>query len=145
MKRNLNVLLLALTCAALTLIVPGCGKGAGGAGGSPADLQAQLDTLKTGDKDARINALIAIATHKEGAASAVPQLKEQLKDPDPDIRRMSAYALMEIGPAAKDALPELNALLQDEDRSVVMQVVNTIRAIQPGAMSDLDLQKIKDM
>lgn len=145
MRRYFDVLLLALTCTALTLFIPACKKGGAGAGGGTADLQAQLDTLKSTDRDARINALVEIAIHKEAAASAVPTLIEQLKDPDPEIRRMTAYALMEIGPAAKEALPHLEQLMQDPDRNVVLQVINTVRAIQPGAMSDLDLQKVKDM
>jgi HEAT repeat protein len=143
MRRYFSTFLLVLTSIALAGFVVGCKKG-GGQAAAKADIQAQLDTLKSTDKDTRINGLVALATLKEGAAPAVPQLIEQLKDSDPDIRRLAAYALMEIGPQAKAALPQLNTMTQDPDRGVVMQVINSIRTIDTGALKDLDLQKVKD-
>ena len=143
MKRYLGVFLLVLTSIALAGFVMGCKKG-GGQAAAKVDIQAQLDALKSADKDTRMNGLVALATLKQGAAPAVPQLIEQLKDSDPDIRRLAAYALMEIGPQAKAALPQLNTMTQDPERSVVTQVVNSIRAIDTTSMKDVDLQKVKD-
>jgi HEAT repeat protein len=140
MRRQVAAILLVFTCAALAGLWAGCKKG----GATAVNLQAQLDTLKSPDKDTRLNGLVALATLKEAAAPAVPQLIEQLKDPDADIRRLAAYALMEIGPKAKDALPQLNSMKQDPDRSVLTQVINSIRAIDTTAMKDLDLQKVME-
>ena len=141
MRRYFSAFLLALTSIALAGFVVGCKKG-GGQAAAKVDIQAQLDTLKSPDKDTRMNGLVALATLKESAAPAVPQLIEQLKDSDPDIRRLAAYALMEIGPQAKAALPQLNSMTEDPDRSVLAQVINSVRAIDKGAMKDVDLQKL---
>ncbi len=139
MRRIAASFVLFLTCVALAGLVASCKRGES----TPkVDLQAQLEALKSPDKDTRVNALVALATIKEAAAPAVPQLIEQLKDSDAEVRRLAAYALMEIGPLAKAALPQLNTMMQDPDRTVVTQVINTIRAIDTGAMKDLDLQKV---
>jgi HEAT repeat protein len=143
MRRYFSTFLLVLTSIALAGFVVGCKKD-GGQAAANVDIQAQLDTLKSTDKDTRLNGLVSLATLKQGAAPAVPQLIEQLKDSDPDIRRLAAYALMEIGRQAKAALPQLNTMMQDPDRGVVTQVISSIRTIDPGALKDLDLQKVKD-
>ena len=133
-------ILMALATVSLAVVLTGCGQA-----GPPApkvDLKAQTDALKSPDKDTRMNAAAALATLKQGAVGAVPNLIDALKDPEPEVRRLAAYALMEIGPPAKAALPQLNTMTQDPDRSVVTQVINTIRTIDTTAMKDLDLQKV---
>jgi HEAT repeat protein len=138
-------LFLLLTCLTLPGLLLGCNKGGGQGAGAKVDLKAQLDALKSPDSDTKQNALAQLATMKQGAVSAVPQLIEALKDPDPVVRRLAAYALMEIGPDAKAALPQLNSMMSDPDRTVVTQVVNTIRTLDTKAMKDLNLQQVRDM
>ena len=132
-------LLMSLASVALAGFFCGCSKNAPAAN---VDLKAQLEVLKGTDKDARLNAFVALGSMKQAAAPAVQDMITYLKDPDPEIRRLAAYVLMEIGPAAAAAKPHLEALLQDSDRTVVTQVVNTMRAIDPNALKDLPLQKL---
>ena len=55
-----------------------------------------------------------------------------LPRPDPGL-----HALGEIGPQAKAALPALAELANDPDRRVGMQVVNSLRSIDPKNYSGL--------
>ena len=95
------------------------------------------ESLKSEDKDVRMNACIELAKAGPRAASAVQSLITLLKDNDPDVRRLAAYALGEIGTASKPALPALKEMLSDPDRQIVMQVVNSLRSIDPQGSSNL--------
>ena len=128
-----------MTLASIAFFFCGCSKNASA---GKVDLNSQLEVLKGTDKDARMNAFVALGSLQAAAAPAVPEMITYLKDPDPEIRRMAAYVLMEIGPAAAAAKPQLEELLQDPDRAVITQAVNTMRAIDPGALKDVPLQKV---
>lgn len=95
------------------------------------NVPANIEGLKSADKDTRANACIELAKAGPASAPAVPALIPLLKDADPEIRRLAAYTLMEIGPAAKEAGPTLKQMMNDPDRTVVTQVLNTLRAIDP--------------
>ncbi len=128
MKRTFHVLLnVVLSFAAATILI-GCSKESGA---KRVDVQANINALKNPDKDARANALVELGEAKEKAAPAVPALIPLLKDNDPETRRLAAYVLGEIGPQAKAALAPLKEMLNDTDRQVVMQVVNSIRSVDP--------------
>jgi len=102
-----------------------------------ADVSAMTAALKSEDNDARINACVELAKAGPNAAPAIQSLIPLLKDNDPTVRRLAAYALGEIGPASKPALPALKEMLNDSDRQVVMQVVNSLRSIDPKGSSNV--------
>ena len=125
-------------------IAIGCLVGFGLSGCSKEDAAAKkinvaalTETLKSEDTEARINACVELAKAGPRAASAVQALMPLLKDNDPNVRRLAAYALGEIGAASAPALPSLKAMLGDPDRQVVMQVVNSLRSIDPKGASSL--------
>jgi len=101
------------------------------------NVAAMTDALKSPDKDARINACVELAKAGPRAAPATQSLIPVLKDADPVVRRLAAYALGEIGPEAKAALPALKETLNDSEREVIMQVVNSLRSIDPKNYSGL--------
>ena len=101
------------------------------------DVSPMSEALKSGDSEARENACIELAKAGPRAAPAVAALIPLLKDNDAEIRRLAAYALGEIGPQAKAALPALAELANDPERRVVMQVVNSLRSIDPKNYSGL--------
>jgi len=133
----------ALTKLFLSVIF-GCLVGFGLSGCSKEDAAAKkinvaglTEALKSGDAEARINACVELAKAGPRAASAVQALIPVLKDNDPILRRLAAYALGEIGAASAPALPTLKEMLGDPDRQVVMQVVNSLRSIDPKNASGL--------
>jgi|SRR6266480_1082359 len=101
------------------------------------NVAALTEALKSENKEARINACVELAKAGPRAASAVQALLPLLKDNDATVRRLAAYALGEIGTASKPALPALKEMLSDPDRQVVMEVVNSIRSIDPQGSSNL--------
>lgn len=101
------------------------------------DVSAMTAGLQSPDKATKVNACIELAKAGERSASAVSALIPLLKDPDAEVRRLAAYALGEIGPAASAALPELKGMTADPDRDVVLQIVNTLRSIDPKSYSNL--------
>jgi HEAT repeat protein len=101
------------------------------------DVQAMIGALKGEDKEGRINACVELAKAGRLAKPAVPFLVPLLKDKDPLARRLAAYALGEIGPDAQSALSDLKGLVNDQDRTVSMQVINSLRSIDPKNYSGL--------
>ena len=101
------------------------------------DVSAMTEALKSGDTEARENACFELAKAGPRAAPAVAALIPLLKDNDAEIRRLAAYALGEIGPQAKAALPALAELANDPERRVAMQVMNSLRSIDPKNYSGL--------
>jgi HEAT repeat protein len=126
---------LAALIAALTGVVASCSKE--DAEAKKVDVSAMTATLKSDDKDARVNACIELAKAGPRSSPAVPALIPLLKDKDPEVRRLAAYALGQVGPQAKSALPALKELTADHDRGVVMQAVDSLRSIDPKGFSDL--------
>jgi HEAT repeat protein len=128
-----------MASAVLITVASGCNKAAQ----TPkVDVTAQLEILKGADKDAKLNAFVALGSLKQAAASTVPDMVTYLKDPDAEIRRLAAYVLMQIGPGAASAIPQLEALLQDPDRAVAMQAINSMKAIDPNTMKEVDRGKM---
>lgn len=101
------------------------------------NVSAMTAALQSPEKDAKINACIELAKAGERSAPAVSALIPLLKDTSPEVRRLAAYALGEIGPAASAAIPELKNLMADPDRDVVLQIVNTLRSVDPKGYSNL--------
>ena len=106
------------------------------------NVAAMTEALKSEDKEARINACVELAKAGSKAAPAVQALIGVLKDNDPVVRRLAAYALGEIGPASKPALPALKEMMNDPDREVVMQVVNSLRSIDPKGAGNLNNETV---
>jgi HEAT repeat protein len=135
-----NLMRQKVAALALTLVVALVGLASGcspGAKTPKVDLQAQLQTLKGTDKDARMNAFATLGTLGEAAAPALPDLLTYLKDPDSEIRRLSLYVIMQIGPKAKSASPQVQALLEDSNTATAMQAGITLRTIDPDAAQGL--------
>src|SRR5262245_16683911 len=125
----------ALLLLVVIAILGGCSKEAAEA--RKVNIPAMTEALKSSDHEAQINACIELAKAGPRAVSAVSALIPLLKDADPNLRRLAAYVLGEIGPEAKSALPALKELSSDPDRNVVMQVVNSLRSIDPKGSADL--------
>ena len=135
MKISLRIIFLGAFAVLGTGIFSGCSKESAEA--KKIDVSAMTQTLKSEDKDARANACVELAKAGPRAAPAVAALIPILKDDDPVLRRLAAYALGEIGPESRAALPALKELLNDSDRQVVMQVVNSLRSIDPKNYSNV--------
>jgi HEAT repeat protein len=122
-----------LSSLVVTGALTGCNKEAAA---PKVDLNAQLQTLKGTDQNARMNALVAIGSMKEAAAPAIPDMLATMKDPDPDVRRLAAWVIQQVGPKAASSKPQLEALLQQEsDQRAGMQIMNTIRDIDPNSFN----------
>ena len=141
MRPKVAVLIPILTSLVLVAFLAGCNKKAAA---PKVDLSAQVAILKSGDTDAKVNALVELGKLEEGALPALDDLIALLKDPAPEVRRLSAYVMMQIGPKASRALPALEPLLQDPDRGVVLQVGTTMTKIDKEALKGMPLQKLKD-
>ena len=127
MKKLLFTTILALFGFTLAGLVAGCGPSK-----PKVDVAAQLQALKSGDVNAKCDALAAIASAGPAAAAAVPQVMEELKNSDALVRRLAVLALGQIGaPAATPALPELRKLMEDGDRDVARNALNSVKAIDP--------------
>jgi len=135
MKRIFMVSLASMFSVLGVAALSGCSKE--DAAAKKVDVSAMTEALKSGNSEARENACIELAKAGPRAAPAVGALIPLLKDNDAEIRRLAAYALGEIGPQAKAALPALGELSNDPDRRVVMQVVNSLRSIDPKNYSGL--------
>ena len=134
--KNLTKLFLSIAIGCLVGFgLSGCSKE--NAEAKKINVVAMTEALKSQDTEARINACVELAKAGPRAAAAVQALMPLLKDNDPNVRRLAAYALGEIGAASAPALPSLKAMLSDPDRQVVMQVVNSLRSIDPKGASGL--------
>ncbi|MDB5311490.1 MAG: hhoA 2 [Gemmataceae bacterium] len=75
---------------------------------SPAEETVPLPALvartRTGETDARVDAVRRLGLMKGGARAAVPALVDLLDDPDERVRRIAAVAIDQIGPPAKEDL-----------------------------------------
>jgi len=114
-----------------SLLLAGLISGCSGGSQEKVNVQAQIQNLKSEDKDTRVNACVELAKAGPDASSAVQSLIPLLKDADSLVRRLAAYALGQIGPKAKEALPALKELINDADRDVVSATINAINAIDP--------------
>jgi HEAT repeat protein len=72
----------------------------------------------TGDAEARVGAIRALAAIGTASTPAVPKLASVLSDPEVRVRRASAEALGRFGASAKDAEPALRRALHVEDAEV---------------------------
>ncbi|HTE91575.1 MAG TPA: HEAT repeat domain-containing protein [Terriglobales bacterium] len=135
MRNLLRIVVMTAFSLTATGIFSGCSKE--NADVKKINVAAMMEALKGEDKDARINACVELAKAGPRAAPAVQALIGTLKDADPTVRRLAAYTLGEIGPEAKPALSALKELMNDPDRQVVMQVVNSLRSIDPKNNSDM--------
>ena len=127
MKKLPYVIVSLAVGLALTGVLAGC------SGGGKANVQAQIQALKTGDDNARQDALAALAAVGPKAAPAVPVILETIKaTKDPVVRRLCAYALGEIGaPAATPAIPVLKEMVKGFDRDLSTTAYNALWAIDP--------------
>jgi HEAT repeat protein len=115
----------------------GCSKEEPGAWGTRAvDVSAQIQALKTGDDNAKAEALSNLAQAGPNAAPAVQLIIDTIKDSkDPVLVRLGAYALGQIGlPAAKPAVPVLKQLMSFPNREVGTVVFNALNALDPTAI-----------
>jgi HEAT repeat protein len=135
---------LAVVCCSITIAGVFGGCSSKNSSKPDVDVAKQISALKSEDKNARVDAAVALASSGAKAAAAVPTLIETLKDHDPEVRRLAAYALGEIGPKASQAIPALKALLRDENREVATQVVNTLRNIDPKSINEQNVNVMSD-
>ena len=135
---NAHLKTLALLCwiLALTPFLTGCSSKEESEA-KKVNVSAMTSDLKSPDKATKVNACVELAKAGERSAAAVPALIPLLKDPDAEVRRLAAYALGEIGPAASAALPDLKPMMADPDRDVVLQIVNTLRSVDPKNYSGI--------
>jgi HEAT repeat protein len=114
-----------------------------GSGASKVDVKAEIANLKSPDANVRVEALTSLSTLGPKAAPAASALAEALKDSDPLVRRLAGYALMEIGPEAKSVAPAVQeAIKKENDQAAMMQLVNTLKTIDPKAASDMKLMNV---
>lgn len=115
----------------------GCSREEKGAWGTKTvDVPAQIQALKSGDDNAKAEALSNLAEAGPNAAPAVQAIIDVIKDSkDPVIVRLGAYALGQIGlPAAKPAVPVLKQLMSFPNREVGTVVFNALSALDPSAI-----------
>ncbi|MEC8863722.1 MAG: HEAT repeat domain-containing protein, partial [Planctomycetota bacterium] len=74
-----------------------------------------IEQLKSGDLNARRDAVYALADLGEKATPAVPALTDLIDDKDQQIWFQSTMALARIGPDAEAAIPKLLGKLGDRD------------------------------
>ena len=82
----------------------------------PAAVPMLIETLKSGDADARLQAIQVLARMGSDAKEAVPHLIPLLEDPDERIRKAATRTLGRIGPDAAEAVPALMKSLLDDER-----------------------------
>jgi HEAT repeat protein len=109
-------------------------------------VRALRETVRNGQKKARIAALqtldeiaqAPVATHRDLAKPAIPELIEALRDKDDDVRMWAATALGQIGADAVSAVEPLLSLLQEEQNpQVIPCAVRALGEIGPGARAAL--------
>ena len=127
MKKHSRAVLMTLLAMLLASVTVGCAKK------EAVSISAQIEALKSADKDTRFNACVEISKVGPKAAAAVPVLITLLKDEDTEMRRAAAYAITEIGSKAKAAIPTLRELVNDRNAFVALQALNALRAIDPTA------------
>ena len=85
------------------------------------EIEKHIQTLREGDKDARMEAAFALGDIGCGAKSAVPVLVETLDDDYDSVRMAAIYALGRIGPGAKDAVVPLTEILESESGDAILR------------------------
>ena len=127
MKTQLHKFPFWFAAVLLALFIPACSEP-----GKNVDVQAQINLLKTGDENAKQDALVKLGEAKENAAPAIPAILDAMKDTDPIVRRLACYAIEQIGPGkAKSAIPAVKAMMNDPDQNVSMQAMNTLATLDP--------------
>ena len=81
----------------------------------------------------RVKAINHLATEKEQAHAAVPDLIKALKDQESLVRSSAAQALGRMGEKARDVVPALIGTLKDEDMWVQIKAIEALGAIGPKA------------
>lgn len=100
--------------------------------GPSADTRAQLERLRQGRKDERVDALLELGDRREDAAYVVPALAEALRDSSEDVRLRAAEALGKFGSAGVPAQAALVAALDGPDM-VATEAAKSLGKLGPGA------------
>ena len=102
-----------------------------GHSGEPA-MDALIAGFADGDRDARLQCVVAAGRVRGRSPAAVPALIRMLKDPDHEVRAQAAKALGLYGPKALDALPELRRATEDKEGQVSERAIEALKMIQAG-------------
>ncbi len=86
----------------------------------------------SGDENARVAAIDALADEGPAAKAAVADLAALLADPSARIRAHAAYALGMVGSEAKAAAPALVKATADADHHVRRESIQALENIKPG-------------
>ncbi|MCO6457461.1 MAG: HEAT repeat domain-containing protein [Pirellulaceae bacterium] len=110
------------------------------AGPARADVTELTPRINAGDANSRIRAMDELATFRDKAAPAVPELIQALGDENADIRVRAARTLAAIGPGASAAVPVLTKGLSDEQA-----MVRAYAAFALGEMGDASKPAVPDL
>jgi HEAT repeat protein len=102
-----------------------------------ADLVARL---KTGNVEAKLEAIAKLEDMGADAKPAVPALSDALAHADPKVRYHAARAFGAMGPAAADAVPALVGKLRDDDALVRAHSVRSL-----GLIGDASKRYVKEI
>lgn len=75
--------------------------------------------LESDDRQARMDAIVALAEICEHERSSVRYLAEALKDPSPDNRMAAVKMLENLGASAAEAVPALESLSKTDDQDYI--------------------------
>jgi HEAT repeat protein len=114
----------SLCCAALALLVAGCGSP------STDDLLRQL---KDSDVVNRRQAVRELGARPAEGGRVIPALVGALGDENGYVRHDAAVALGKFGSDARDAVPALTVALKDKERSVRTAAGAALKKIDPQA------------
>jgi HEAT repeat protein len=107
-----------------------------------------VHALNDESADVRQTAVTSLGSHHADAQAAVPELsKIVVIDKDPRVRRAAAEALCSIGPGVGGPIAALDqALAQDPDDSVRIQVITSLRCLDPKGNEALQpiIRAVKD-
>ena len=96
-----------------------------------------IEQLKSGDLNARRDAVYALANLGEKATPAVPALTDLIDDKDQQIWFQSTMALARIGPDAEAAIPKLLGKLGDRGEQRRYRTAYCLGKIGPASIAPL--------
>ena len=96
-----------------------------------------IEQLKSGDLNARRDAVYALADLGEKATPAVPALTDLIDDKDQQIWFQSTMALARIGPDAEAAIPKLLGKLGDRGEQRRYRTAYCLGKIGPASIAPL--------